>query len=181
MNRILDWEQYLAAAAETVAEGIVMLRNENHALPLHKEETIAVFGRMQLHYCKSGTGSGGLVNVSKVTGILDGLLACGVRVHAPLLETYQKWEQEHPFDHGEGWGKEPWSQEEMPLTDAIVQDAAAACKTAVVIIGRTAGEEQDNRLEEGSFLFSTAEQSMLRQVRNAFAKVIVLLNSGNIR
>ena len=180
MNRILDWEQYLAAAAETVAEGIVMLRNENHALPLHKEETIAVFGRMQLHYCKSGTGSGGLVNVSKVTGILDGLLACGVRVHAPLLETYQKWEQEHPFDHGEGWGKEPWSQEEMPLTDAIVQDAATACKTAVVIIGRTAGEEQDNRLEEGSFLFSAAEQSMLRQVRNAFAKVIVLLNTGNI-
>ncbi len=180
MNRILDWEQYLAAAAETVAEGIVMLRNENHALPLPKEEEIAVFGRMQLHYCKSGTGSGGMVNVSKVTGILDGLLESGVRVNAELLDTYRAWDEKNPFDQGEGWGLEPWSQVEMPLDDALVQRVGKACKTAVVIIGRTAGEEQDNRLEEGSFLFSAAEQDMLTKVRGAFARMIVLLNTGNI-
>lgn len=180
MKRLLDWNEYLAAAAETVAEGIVMLRNEDHALPLKKDEEIAVFGRMQLHYYKSGTGSGGLVNVSKVTGILDGLLESGVRVNPELLEVYRAWDEAHPFDLGDGWGAEPWSQAEMPLDDALVQRVAEACETAIVIIGRTAGEEQDNRLEEGSFLLSQEEKNMLRQVRRAFRKTVVLLNTGNI-
>ena len=56
MKRILDWNDYLKTAAETVSEGIVMLKNENHALPLNKKDEIAVFGRIQLHYYKSGTG-----------------------------------------------------------------------------------------------------------------------------
>ncbi|MBE6850104.1 MAG: beta-glucosidase [Ruminococcus sp.] len=180
MKRILDWNEYLAAAAETVAEGIVMLKNENAALPLRSGEEIAVFGRMQLHYYKSGTGSGGQVNVAKVTGILDGLLESGVQVNAELLETYRAWDALNPFDHGEGWGLEPWSQVEMPLDDALVQRVSNACRTAIVVIGRTAGEEQDNTAEEGSFLFSAAEQRMLSQVRGAFSRMIVLLNTGNI-
>lgn len=64
MTRKLDWNVYIDTAAKTVAEGIVMLKNEHHALPLSKEKEIAVFGRIQLHYYKSGTGSGGMVNVS---------------------------------------------------------------------------------------------------------------------
>ena len=74
MEKTLDWNKYLQKAAETVAEGIVMLKNDNNALPLQLDETVSVFGRIQLHYYKSGTGSGGMVNVSKVTGITDGLI-----------------------------------------------------------------------------------------------------------
>ncbi len=180
MKYTLDWNEYLAAAAKTVAEGIVMLKNDNRALPLNPDEEIAVFGRIQLHYYKSGTGSGGLVNVSKVTSILDGLLESGVKVNGALLETYKNWVAQHPFDYGGGWGSEPWSQEEMPLSDAVVRHAAAECRTAVVVIGRTAGEEQDNRLAEGSYLLSAGEKDMLSKVRAAFEKVVVLLNVGNI-
>ncbi len=180
MKYTLDWNAYLAKAAETVAEGIVMLKNENHALPLPAGEEIAVFGRIQFHYYKSGTGSGGLVNVSKVTSILDGLLEAGVSVNQKLLDTYKAWDETHPFDLGSGWGAEPWSQEEMPLEDALVKETAASCQTAVVIIGRTAGEEQDNRMEPGSYLLSDGEKDMLRKVRSAFEKVVVLLNVGNI-
>lgn len=180
MNRTLDWNQYLSTAALAVSEGIVMLKNNGGALPLSMEEEIAVFGRMQLHYYKSGTGSGGMVNVAKVTGILDGLLESGVKVNAALLDTYRAWDEAHPINLGDGWGGEPWSQEEMPLTEELVKKAADACKTAVVIIGRTAGEEQDNRLEEGSYLLSAAEKDMLFKVRAAFDKMVVLLNVGNI-
>ncbi|MBE6826945.1 MAG: beta-glucosidase [Ruminococcus sp.] len=176
----LDWNSYLEKAAETVSEGIVMLRNEKQALPLPAGEEIAVFGRIQFHYYKSGTGSGGLVNVSKVTSILDGLLEAGVRVNQKLLDTYRAWDEAHPFDLGSGWGAEPWSQVEMPLDAALVQETAAVCRTAVVIIGRTAGEEQDNRMEAGSYLLSDGEMDMLRKVRASFEKVIVLLNVGNI-
>lgn len=44
MTRKLDWNVYIDTAAKTVAEGIVMLKNEHHALPLSKEKEIAVFG-----------------------------------------------------------------------------------------------------------------------------------------
>ena len=180
MKRILDWNKYLETAAKAVSEGIVMLKNDCNALPLLPDEEIAVFGRMQLHYYKSGTGSGGMVNVAKVTTILDGLLESGVKVNSDLLDIYREWDLAHPIDLGDGWGGEPWSQQEMPLSDDIVCNAAACCRTAIVIIGRTAGEEQDNRLEEGSYLLSRDERAMLLSVRNAFEKVVVLLNTGNI-
>lgn len=180
MKQTLDWQKYLDTAAQAVAEGIVMLCNEKAALPLPDGEPVALFGRTQLHYYKSGTGSGGMVNVAKVTGILEGLEEAGVTVYAPLLETYRKWDEAHPYDLGSGWGAEPWSQEEMPLSDAAAADAAAQCSRAVCVIGRTAGEEQDNRLAPGSYLLTDTETAMLRTVRRHFKKMIVLLNVGNL-
>ena len=118
-EKTLDWEQYLKTAAQVVSEGIVMLKNDNDALPLNPDDEIALFGRIQLHYYKSGTGSGGMVNVSKITGIPDGLLENGVSVNEELLDVYRKWDSENPFDLGDGWGKEPWSQTEMPLDEAL--------------------------------------------------------------
>lgn len=180
MERILDWNKYLDTAAKMVSEGIVMLKNENNALPLDADKEVAVFGRIQFHYYKSGTGSGGMVNVTKVVNILDGLIDNGVKVNEKLLDTYRKWDKENPFDLGEGWGGEPWSQKEMLLDEGLVRETAKSCETAIVIIGRTAGEEQDNRLEAGSYLLSDDEIAMLTVVRENFKKVVLLLNVGNI-
>ena len=180
MERILDWNKYLDTAAKMVSEGIVMLKNENNALPLDTDKEVAVFGRIQFHYYKSGTGSGGMVNVTKVVNILDGLIDNGIKVNEKLLDTYRKWDKENPFDLGEGWGGEPWSQKEMPLDEGLVKETAKSCETAIVIIGRTAGEEQDNRLEAGSYLLSDDEIAMLTVVRENFKKVVLLLNVGNI-
>lgn len=180
MERILDWNKYLDTAAKMVSEGIVMLKNDNNALPLDTDKEVAVFGRIQFHYYKSGTGSGGMVNVTKVVNILEGLIDNGVKVNEKLLDTYRKWDKENPFDLGEGWGGEPWSQKEMPLDEGLVKETAKSCETAIVIIGRTAGEEQDNRLEAGSYLLSDDEIAMLTVVRKHFKKVVLLLNVGNI-
>lgn len=180
MERILDWNKYLDTAAKMVSEGIVMLKNDNNALPLDTDKEVAVFGRIQFHYYKSGTGSGGMVNVTKVVNILDGLIDNGIKVNEKLLDTYRKWDKENPFDLGEGWGGEPWSQKEMPLDEGLVKETAKSCETAIVIIGRTAGEEQDNRLEAGSYLLSDDEIEMLTVVREIFKKVVLLLNVGNI-
>lgn len=180
MERILDWNKYLDTAAKMVSEGIVMLKNNNNALPLDTDKEVAVFGRIQFHYYKSGTGSGGMVNVTKVVNILDGLIDNGVKVNEKLLDTYRKWDKENPFDLGEGWGGEPWSQKEMPLDEGLVKETAKSCETAIAIIGRTAGEEQDNKLEAGSYLLSDDEIAMLTVVRKHFKKVVLLLNVGNI-
>ena len=180
MKKILDWNKYIEKAASAVSEGIVMLKNNNGALPLDMNETVSVFGRIQLHYYKSGTGSGGMVNVSKVTGILDGLLEAGVKVNEELFGIYRKWDEENPVEQGSGWGAEPWSQKEMPIDDEIVKNAASVSNRAIVIIGRTAGEEQDLRIEEGSYLLTETELDMLRKIRKHFSKVIVLLNVGGL-
>ena len=180
MKKILDWKKYLETAASAAAEGIVMLKNDNGALPLSKDDVVSVFGRIQINYYKSGTGSGGMVNVSKVTGIVDGLLESGVKLNEELLNVYKKWDEENPYDLGDGWGNEPWSQVEMPLDEQLVADASQKGSTAIVIIGRTAGEEMDATLTEGSFLITALEKDMLSKVRKAFEKVVVLLNVGGL-
>ena len=93
-SRVLDFEKYTAKARQAVAEGQVLLLNQNHVLPLPKGSHVAVFGRMQLHYYKSGTGSGGMVNVNKVTGILEALEESeDVQVYEPLVGVYREWEK----------------------------------------------------------------------------------------
>ena len=48
------------------AEGCVLLKNENKVLPIKPENTVSFFGRTQIDYIKSGTGSGGLVYLSLI-------------------------------------------------------------------------------------------------------------------
>lgn len=180
-SRVLDFEKYTAKARQAVAEGQVLLLNQNHVLPLPKGSHVAVFGRMQLHYYKSGTGSGGMVNVNKVTGILEALEESeDVQVYEPLVDVYREWEKDHPFDEGVGWGNEPWSQEEMELNEALVEEAAEKNEYAIVILARTAGEDKDNKMLEGAYCLTSIEEDMLQKVRKSFAKMIVLLNTGNI-
>ncbi|WP_243013892.1 MULTISPECIES: glycoside hydrolase family 3 C-terminal domain-containing protein [unclassified Clostridium] len=178
---VLDWNQYVALARQTVAEGCVLLENKDQALPLVKDEKVAVFGRIQNHYYKSGTGSGGMVNVSKVYGIVDGLRESGqVILDEELIKIYQDWEETHPFNEGEGWGNEPWCQEEMELTDEVVEAAGKRSETAIVIIGRTAGEDKDASDTKGSYQLTDVEEDLLTKVRKNFDKMIVLLNVGGL-
>ncbi len=180
-KKVLDWKYYSETAVRSVAEGVVLLRNEGNVLPFQKDEKVAVFGRIQLDYYKSGTGSGGMVNVSHVFGITEGLQESGmVEVNRDLLSTYEAWCMEHPFDYGTGWGEEPWGQKEMLLSDELCEKTAAQSEVALVIIGRTAGEEQDSRAEKGSYFLSDEEEQMLAQVRKYFKRMVVLLNVGSL-
>lgn len=177
----LDWDEYLKTARRTVQEGCVLVKNTDKVLPFKKNTKVCVFGRIQNHYYKSGTGSGGMVNVSKVIGVLEALQENkDIQINEDLLNIYLEWEKTHPFNKGIGWGSEPWSQEEMPLTTEIVEDASNFSQTAIVIIGRTAGEDKDASLEEGSYLLTKTEVDMMQKVTNHFKNVVVLLNVGSI-
>lgn len=178
---VLDWKKYREAAVEAAAEGIVMLRNEGEALPLKHGTRVALFGRMQAHYYKSGTGSGGMVNVSHVTDIREGLSdSPALTLDPELSDIYDEWEKENPIDEGLGWGKEAWSQEEMPVSSELAERMASRNDAAVIIIARTAGEDRDNSAEKGSYFLRDSEEEMLAAVSAAFERTIVLLNVGNI-
>ncbi|WP_026827056.1 glycoside hydrolase family 3 protein [Exiguobacterium artemiae] len=177
----LDWNAYTALARQTVAEGAVLLKNDKQTLPLPAGTTVSVFGRNQFNYYKSGTGSGGMVNVTHVTSPLEALQQHpDVTVNQSLLDVYEVWLKDHPFDKGEGWAAEPWSQEEMPVTDEVVADAASQSDVAIIMIGRTAGEDRDNTADPGSYLLTDVELTLIDKVSGAFSKTVVLLNVGNV-
>lgn len=169
MGNRFDLKEYARTARAAAAEGCVLLQNENGALPLRSGDRVAVFGRNQMNYYKSGTGSGGMVNTAYVTGILDALKEeQSLHLDAELLHTYEEWTKEHPFDMGNGWAAEPWFQEEMEVSPELVGRAAAGNDAAVILIGRTAGEDKDNGPDEGSWFLTAKEKEMLRLVCAAF-------------
>lgn len=177
----IDIEKYKRIAREAVAEGCVLLKNDNQTLPIRKKDKVAVFGRIAFNYYKSGLGSGGLVNTRYIVGILDALKECtDIDLNEELLSVYHNWIDENPFDEGAGWGQVPWSQKEMPLEDYVVEDAANKSDIALVIIGRTAGEDQDTKNEPGSYLLTDVEKDMIKKVTKVFDRVAVILNVGNI-
>src|SRR5574344_2079575 len=171
---------------EAATEGAVLLRNEKGTLPFTDADTVSLFGRAQVDYYRSGTGSGGSVHVPYKTNLLDGMLRKKPSGHNPLINkelarVYTDWIKAHPFDNGGGgWAAEPWSQQEMQLESKLADDAASVSNKALYGGGRTASEEQDNRDEEGSYLLSKLEREALVAICSAFEKVVVVLNVSNI-
>ena len=179
-NYKLDLERYAVLARQATAEGCVLLENEGQALPLREGERVAVFGRMAFHYYKSGLGSGGLVNTRYVVGILDALKDCKeIRLDEKLMGIYEDWIRENPFDEGQGWGRVPWCQKEMEVTDEML-GCARDNDVSLVIIGRTAGEDQDNNAGPGSYCLTETEEDMIRRVCQVSKRTVVVLNVGNI-
>ncbi|MGR5175731.1 glycoside hydrolase family 3 protein [Vibrio mediterranei] len=174
-------EKLAPISRQAAAEGIVLLEN-NQALPFTKGTEIALFGRCQINTYRSGTGSGGAVNVPYAINIAEGLRQnSNVRLNESLAAVYAQWVQDHPFDDGGGgWAAEPWFQQEMPLDDTLVKQAAQQSDCAVVVIGRTAGEDQDNADKPGSYRLTESEHAMLVTVTQHFDTVIIVLNVTNI-
>ena len=170
---------YCRAAA---AEGAVLLKNEGHMFPLKKEEMVSVFGRCQFETYRSGTGSGGAVNVPYAVNIYDGMRESGsFTLNEELADIYRAWLKDHPFDNGGGgWAAEPWHQKEMVITEEIAAAAAEKSEKAIFIIGRTAGEDKDYANEAGSYLLTPEELENLKVLTAHFEQVAVLLNVSNI-
>lgn len=173
--------EFVAVNRKAAVEGIILIENKNEMLPIKKDETVAIYGRSQIEYYRSGTGSGGAVNIPYSTNLLDGLRANQVAIHEGLVQVYQDWINEHPFDNGGGgWAAEPWFQEEMPLTASLVEEISNSSDKAIYIIGRTAGEDKDNQKIEGSYYLTTAEKANLEILLNVYDNVAVILNVANI-
>ena len=66
-------EGFAELCRSAAAQGAVLLKNEEETLPVTNGEQVAVFGRIQKDYYRSGTGSGGAVNAPYTTNLLDSL------------------------------------------------------------------------------------------------------------
>lgn len=172
-------EEMKALCRAVGAESIVMLKNENNVLPIAEDKTVSVFGRVQNDWFYVGYGSGGDVNAPYKIGFMQGLNNAGININRDLAEIYEKWCSENPVDDG-FWGHWPMCYDEMPVSRDIARDAARNSDTAIVIIGRAAGEDRENKLEKGSYYLTDEEVMMLDSVTAEFKEVVVLLNCGSI-
>ena len=167
------------AALECAQEGIVLLKNENDALPVPRTQKTAVFGRMQKHYLMAGTGSGGRVYAPFVTDIFSSLSSLGASLDKDVESFYDNYVKEHPYDKAGGW-THPASQNEPELDEAFVAEAAMKNETALYIITRIAGEDRDLKNERGEFLARETELNNLKLLRKHFAKLVVALNISGV-
>jgi beta-glucosidase len=105
-----------ALVSRTVAEdGMVLLKNENSALPLDKSTNkIALFGINGYELIAGGTGSGD-VNKAYSVSLLQGLNKAGYNVNADLKNTYTNYINEEKIKHP----KRSFFQEFMNPTPAI--------------------------------------------------------------
>ena len=174
-------EGFAEKSREAAVEGIVLLKNENNVLPFTKKDKISVFGRPQLEYYRSGTGSGGAVQVQYATNIIEGFKNSELQINEQLADDYVEWLKDNPFDNGGGgWAAEPWFQKDMDISVEYAKKQAAVSNKAVYIIGRTAGEDKDNYNGAGSYLLTEQELANIQSITDAFEDVVVILNVSNI-
>lgn len=172
-----DYAPIAEVARRVAAEGAVLLKNDG-ALPVDKEGTVALFGRVHLDWFYVGYGSGGDVRSPYRVNLAEGLKNAGVKLDEELLAVYEAWRAKNPVNHGV-WGHWPRYFEEMPVSDELVARSAQKCGTAIISIGRAAGEDRENHLVPGSYLLTDDEKKLLKQVSSAFRKTVVIMDIGN--
>ncbi|MDN5286430.1 MAG: beta-glucosidase [Mucilaginibacter sp.] len=178
-----DLAAHAKVAREAAAQGMVLLKNDDHALPLKATKRIAVFGNTSYDIIAGGTGSGD-VNKAYTISLIQGLNNAGYKLQEKLSKNYEtyladmKLKQPKPknfFDH-------PAPIPEMDV-NAIAADEAAGADVALITVGRNAGEGADRKLKNDYYL-TTAEKALIKTVTDAFhakgKKAIVVLNIGGV-
>ena len=172
-------QEHIDLSREAATEGMVLLKNDG-LLPFAKGQKLAVFGKAQADYVKGGGGSGD-VSTLYIRSLQDGFAekeAQGkVQVFAPLTEYYAKYVQRQYANKVQpGWMVEP------DLPDYLVAQAREFTDTAVVVISRFSKENADRTgsPNDGDFYLSLEEEAMVAQVKAAFHKIAVVLNTGGM-
>ena len=178
-----------ALAREAAQEGIVLLKNADHALPLAPGK-IAVYGAGAEKTVKGGTGSGE-VNERYTVTILEGLEHAGFTVttrawlddyKAAFAQTQQayadslKLSLKNISDIINIMGNPMLYPVGRAITDEDI--AASDTDTAIYIVARQAGEGADKKLERGEFDLQPEEKENLRKLAAGYETSILVINSG---
>lgn len=123
-------------------EGLILAKNEG-MLPLGSDvKKLNVFGWDSTNPILGGTGSGSSDSSSAV-GILQSLQDAGYETNQTLTDLYTEYRADRPeiSMHGQDWTlPEPTVD---AYTDSIMSEAKDFSDTAVIVIGRSGGENAD--------------------------------------
>ncbi|WP_195985616.1 carbohydrate-binding protein [Clostridium sp. D33t1_170424_F3] len=161
---------------EIAEEGMVLLKNENGALPLRAETNVALLGIGQASYVKGGSGSGDVESAYVRTiqeGLLDKAANKKIKLYEPLTDYYSQYYTRV----GGGYGTD---EPEMNGELARLVDEAAAQEnaTAVVVLRRRTGEGSDIGIKAGEYYLRSREKELIQTALDKFDRVVVVLNIG---
>ena len=189
-------------------EGIVLLKNDDKALPLAEGAKVNVFGWSSTNPIYGGTGSGALSDAYPTVDFLTGLTDAGIEYNQDLVDFYKGWRDSRPTV---GMMGQDWTIPEPQVSEygSLISDAKNYSDTAIFFIARSGGEGadlptsydgEDTFSTEGMFgasgvrysdqkddldasksylELSNREQALLDEVTANFDKVIVVVNSAN--
>lgn len=174
---------------QAAAEGTILLKNDNKALPLVSKTTpLAVFGVTSYDFISGGTGSGD-VNEAYTVSLIDGLTNSGFSIDKDLEGLYkpysadQKAKELERREKNGGLMASPKRIEELELSQEVIENKANSSEIALLTIGRNAGENAD-RVVDADFNLAPDEISLINNVSQAFhakgKKVVVVLNIGGV-
>lgn len=172
--------EHIRLSRTAAAEGMVLLKNENHLLPLQKGSRIALFGKASADYVKGGGGSGD-VTVAYVRNLCDGMEEKKNEGKLSVFEPLNEFYRENVTQQRKA-GKNPGYTTEPEVPAELLKQAARECDTAIISICRFSAEGWDRKGEpdDGDFYLSREEQRMVADVTAAFRKVVVVLNVGGM-
>ena len=198
--RVTADKEHITLSKDAAKEGMVLLKNEQHVLPLQTGAKVALFGKATFDYVKGGGGSGD-VTVAYTRNLYEGIKALKgkISVYEELADFYRENVKEQYKA-----GRVPGMTIEPQVPQDLLQKAKAYTDTAVISICRFSGEGWDRKsivetenkniwaseeemarrsaeiFEDGDFYLTHAEQEMVNTVKQNFARVIVVMNVGGM-
>ncbi|HEX3023874.1 MAG TPA: glycoside hydrolase family 3 C-terminal domain-containing protein [Chitinophagaceae bacterium] len=179
-----DLIQHAKLSRAAASEGMVLLKNNNNALPLTSAKTVAVFGNTSYDIIAGGSGSGD-VNKAYTVSLLQGLSNAGYTPEKELKNMYENYiadaKAKRPKPKFFFELVKPVAEQEF--TAELLNKEATASDAAIITIGRNAGEGADREVEN-DFTLTAVEKDLIKNVSDAFhsknKKVIVVLNIGGV-
>ncbi len=176
-------------ARKAAREGIVLLKNEGHVLPLKEGSKVALFGAGAGKTMKGGTGSGD-VNEREAVSIYQGMVNAGFQITtADWVKEYDKiyedariaWRDEilekaagNAMKFFNVYASVPFYPPTGPKAEKTDTD------TAIYVISRIAGEGSDRFNRAGDYYLTDEEKAMLGDICENYEKVIVVVNTGGL-
>lgn len=180
-----DLKAHAAVTRQSATEGMVLLKNDNGALPLPTDvKSVALFGCTSYNFIAGGTGSGN-VNRAYTVSLLDGLKNAGYKTDDKLKADYEAHiaaeEERLKPESGKFSAFMPVVlPDEMTFDATRLKELAAQTDVALITIGRGSGEFLDR--ESANFYLSKENLQLVQDVCRVFhatgKKVVVVLNVG---
>ena len=178
----LYYSQGQKIARAIADEGIVLLKNENAALPVARGGAVALFGEAQRFGPKDNEGTWnmrgyipyGYGSESQV-GDFDGK---GIDPLAALEAAEQDGEISLYHAVSEHYAAGLEAREPYIPTDDEVQAAAEKAETAICFFSRWGGEAFD--VSRADWYLHESETALLRQLTASFEKIVVVLNTPSV-
>ncbi len=192
---VQPWEtEHRQVAREAAAEGIVLLKNEDHILPLKAGSAVAIYGAGAGRTIKGGTGSGD-VNERERVSVWQGMKNAGYEVTSEeWIRSYDKiyekarqdWKNDIVTRSG-GNGGDVMNFFDVYSTTPFIMPTGEPLKkpaegedtdTAIYVLSRVAGEGADRNAEAGDYYLKEDEHQMLADICTYYKNVIVAVNAG---